>query len=185
MADVLLVDDDGNVLLTMAMALRRRGHEVTVARNGWQALMLLSRHPFAVLVSDVRMPGMSGLELAARARNLECPPRIILTSAQNIEVGAHLAEAFLPKPLDVDELSLLLSNGTPPDNHLAQGRQDVQDAKRASSTHASASSASDSSVPRDLSTSETPPPDVPRKQALAPIVTSMFGAGSLCHGQSS
>ena len=109
MAEVLLVDDDGSVLLTTTIALRRYGHKVTAARNGWQALVMLDRQPFEILVSDVRMPGMSGLELAQRARNLATPPRVILTSAQCIEVGDELAEVFLPKPVDTEELDDILS----------------------------------------------------------------------------
>ncbi|MBV9470820.1 MAG: response regulator, partial [Abitibacteriaceae bacterium] len=81
MANVLLVDDDGSVLLTLAIALRRYGHTVTVACDGNQALLHLKRHQFAYLVSDIRMPGMSGIELASRARRLAHPPRVILTSA--------------------------------------------------------------------------------------------------------
>ena len=109
MADVLLVDDDGSVLLTTTIALQRLGHTVTTARNGWQAMVILSRRPFSVLVSDVRMPGMSGLELAARARALEAPPHIVLTSAQCVEVNDELAEVFLSKPVDTQELHAVLS----------------------------------------------------------------------------
>jgi CheY-like chemotaxis protein len=109
MAEVLLVDDDGSVLLTTTIALRRYGHNVTAAHDAWQALTMLARQPYEVLVSDVRMPGMSGLELAARARALETPPHVILTSAQCSEIEDGVAELFLPKPVDTDELNDLLS----------------------------------------------------------------------------
>lgn len=110
MANVLLVDDDGSVLLTLAIALRRYGHTVTVACDGDQALLHLKRHQFGYLVSDVRMPGMSGIELATRARRLANPPRVILTSAySNIQMRAGMAEAFLQKPIDTERLNALLS----------------------------------------------------------------------------
>lgn len=110
MAQILLVDDDTNVLLTLAIALRRAGHTVTVAQNGWQALNLLRCGSFAFLISDVKMPGMSGVELAQRAHDLNDPPRVVLTSALEIEVSEGLIEAFMPKPVDVARLNEFLAN---------------------------------------------------------------------------
>ena len=104
MAHILLVDDDTNVLLTLAIALRRRGHEVTVAQNGWQALNLLRREAFEFLISDVKMPGMTGIELAERASDLPNTPIIVLTSALDINIEDVPAQHFLPKPLDVAKL---------------------------------------------------------------------------------
>lgn len=114
MAEVLLVDDDASVLLTLSIALRRHGHEVTVACDGQQALQQLSRRHFDVLLTDIRMPGMSGLELAKRACSKPDAPHIILTSA-HYDPGifpnpaAQLAEAFLPKPIDVEKLQAILA----------------------------------------------------------------------------
>lgn len=108
MTQILLVDDDTNVLLTLAIALRRAGHNVTMAQNGWQALNLLRCQSFAFLISDVKMPGMTGLELAQRAHNLNNPPRVILTSALDVDLGEGIAEMFLPKPIDVARLNAVL-----------------------------------------------------------------------------
>ena len=112
MAQILLVDDDTNVLLTLAIALRRQGHVVTIAQNGWQALNLLRRQQFSVLISDVKMPGMTGVELAERAHLLPEPPRVILTSALDIELADGVAEAFVPKPVDVAHLNEVLRRET-------------------------------------------------------------------------
>jgi len=115
MATVLLVDDNGNVLLTLAIALRRHGHSVTVSSDASQALGALQHERFDFLVSDVRMPGMSGIELAAQAAQLERAPRIVLTSAySNLEARDGLAEAYLRKPIDVQQLNTLLSSSPPP-----------------------------------------------------------------------
>jgi CheY-like chemotaxis protein len=108
MAQILLVDDDTNVLLTLAIALRRQGHTVTVAQNGWQALNLLRRQQFAFLISDVKMPGMTGIELAERAHQLPAPPIIILTSALEVDITQGIAEHFMPKPVDVTQLNDML-----------------------------------------------------------------------------
>lgn len=108
MAHILLVDDDTNVLLTMAIALRRQGHSVTIAQSGVQALNILNQQEFTFLISDVKMPGMTGLELAERAHSLDHPPTIILTSAQDVEIKRGIADAFIPKPVDVTELQRFL-----------------------------------------------------------------------------
>lgn len=111
MADVLLVDDDGSLLLTLAIALRRKGHTVTVACNAEQALLHLQRHHFDFLISDVRMPGMSGTELAMQARRLRPSLRVILTSAlSNLPLHEGAIEAFLQKPIEPELLSQLLSS---------------------------------------------------------------------------
>jgi DNA-binding NtrC family response regulator len=109
MADILLVDDDGNVLLTMAIALKRRGHTVTMASDAARAMEHLQKTNFQFLVSDIRMPGMSGFDLARLAHSLPHPPRIILTSAySNIGTPDGLAEAFIQKPVDISALDELL-----------------------------------------------------------------------------
>jgi DNA-binding NtrC family response regulator len=116
MADILLVDDDGNVLLTLAIALRRRGHAVTMASDASRALEHLNKAHFQFLVSDIRMPGMSGFDLARAARSLPHPPRIILTSAySNIGTPDGLAEAFIQKPVDITSLDDLLHHDPPDD----------------------------------------------------------------------
>ena len=105
MAEVLLVDDDDNVLLTLAIALTRRGHNVTKVSDGQKALEVLQRQQFQFLVSDVRMPGMSGFDLARRAHDLSRPPRVILTSAySNIGMPDGFIEAFMQKPVDITRL---------------------------------------------------------------------------------
>ena len=121
MAQILLVDDDTNVLLTLAIALRRQGHTVTVAQNGWQALSLLRREEFAFLISDVKMPGMTGIELAERAHNLPHAPLIILTSALEVDIAEGVAQHFMPKPIDVAHLHEVLLR----DTYLLQDKQHV------------------------------------------------------------
>lgn len=119
MAEVLLVDDDSSVLLTLSIALRRRGHDITVACDAQQALHQLTRHHYDFLVTDIRMPGMSGLELARRVQADARAPRIILTSAHYDPTiapnpAAQVAEKFLPKPIDIEALHHLLSQSSPP-----------------------------------------------------------------------
>lgn len=110
MAKVLLVDDNGSVLLTLAIALRRHGHVVTIAVDGFAALQELKADTFDALVSDVRMPGLMGPELAAHARALQPSLRIILTSAYPSVDSPVGIEAFLRKPIDIEQLHTVLAS---------------------------------------------------------------------------
>ena len=60
---LLVVDDDFSDLRTMKMALEKEGYEVFVANDGRQALELLDREKFALVLLDIRMPEISGYEL--------------------------------------------------------------------------------------------------------------------------
>lgn len=121
MASILLVDDDSSVLLTSSIALRRRGFEVTSADNALQALSQLRRRNFDIVISDIRMPGMTGLELAKHIQALPNAPRIVLTSAHydaKMEPNpAAIADAFLQKPLDIAALCEILE---PAPRHVPQ-----------------------------------------------------------------
>lgn len=116
MASILLVDDDDSVLLTSSIALRRQGHEVVVAGDAQQALRQLEKRRFEFLISDIQMPGIDGLELAARVRAISAAPRIILMSAHYDQrrLPDSLSSAFLQKPLDFDALGVLLGTSPAP-----------------------------------------------------------------------
>jgi CheY-like chemotaxis protein len=65
---------------------------------------ILGCEHFAFLISDVKMPGMTGIELAVRVHALPDAPLIILTSALEVDISDGIAEHFLPKPVDVSRL---------------------------------------------------------------------------------
>lgn len=109
-AHVLLVDDCADALMPMAALLEMCGAQVDTADNGFTALERLRQAHFDVLVSDLRMPGMSGVELvrAMRAdRELDQPLAIAYTgftamaTRDVVEAGF---DAVLTKPLGIDQL---------------------------------------------------------------------------------
>ncbi len=114
MAKILLVDDDESVLFTSSLALRKRGHEVVIASSGEQALQKLHERRFEFLISDIQMPGINGLELAEKVKEIPHKPRIILMSAHYDEqrLPVRLSQAFLQKPLDFDTLNKLLESNS-------------------------------------------------------------------------
>jgi two-component system response regulator HydG len=107
---VLVVDDDAGVRYTLRETLATLpGVAVDEAADGELALKRLAEHPADLVITDLRMPKMDGLELVRRLRQLPHPPRVIVITAHGSErfaVEAMKAGAYdyFRKPFDVDEL---------------------------------------------------------------------------------
>src|SRR5207247_3272141 len=82
---ILVVDDEPDILFSLR-ALLRRDFEVHTAEGGAQALEILHQHPVHVIMTDQRMPAMTGVELLTRARS-DCPEaiRIIFTGYADLK----------------------------------------------------------------------------------------------------
>ncbi len=110
---ILIVDDESEILFSLR-ALLRRDFEVYTAESGAQALEVLRQHKVHVIMTDQRMPNMTGAELLSRARD-ECPQamRIIFTGYADLKavidaINRGEIYRYLTKPWDPDELCLLL-----------------------------------------------------------------------------
>lgn len=107
---LLLVDDEENILKALVRLFRRLGHEILTASSGTEALALLQERPVSLIVSDHRMPGMSGAELLAAAARIRPEAlRIMLTGYADIRAAMEAINEgrvyrFLPKPWDDDAL---------------------------------------------------------------------------------
>jgi two-component system cell cycle response regulator CpdR len=77
MARILLAEDDDSMRVFLARALRKAGHEVHDHADGIRALTWVSEHPVDLLLADVVMPGMDGIELARRASDMWPHLRVI------------------------------------------------------------------------------------------------------------
>jgi two-component system, NtrC family, nitrogen regulation response regulator NtrX len=114
-AHLLLVDDDPNTLASLSRAFRLEGHEATVCDNAARAVELLRTESFDLILSDVVMPGRSGLELLEDLKNAGVKTPIILISGQaNIEMAVKATKLgaldFLEKPLSTDKLLVTVEN---------------------------------------------------------------------------
>jgi two-component system, NtrC family, nitrogen regulation response regulator NtrX len=114
-AHLLLVDDDPNTLASLSRAFRLAGHEATVCDSGARALELLRTETFDVILSDVVMPGKSGLELLEDIKHAGVKTPIVLISGQaNIEMAVRATKLgaldFLEKPLSTDKLLVTVEN---------------------------------------------------------------------------
>jgi DNA-binding response OmpR family regulator len=65
---ILIVDDDEMVLVGLSETLAREGYEVVIARGGYAAVDALSRHSFALVITDLMMPGLSGIGTGSRPK---------------------------------------------------------------------------------------------------------------------
>jgi len=106
---VLFVDDEADFRETLIKRMQKRNLEASGARSGEEALAWLQQNPADVVVLDVRMPGMDGIQtLRAIKRNHPLLEVILLTGHANLEIakeGMQLgAFDYLMKPIDLDEL---------------------------------------------------------------------------------
>ncbi|MGH2570049.1 MAG: response regulator [bacterium] len=113
-ARVLLVDDDDMVRETYESALGLSGHEITTASSGPAALEVLAASPFDLIVTDLSMEGMSGLELAREVRRTDGTTPIVLLSGWAIQqdedqVRAAGVDLVLAKPCPISRLLAAVS----------------------------------------------------------------------------
>jgi DNA-binding NtrC family response regulator len=106
---VLVVDDDADMRELVHDMLKDRGHQVTTAGSGSDALKLLGEQDFAVVLTDLRMKGMQGLELLTEIRRMHADVGVILMTAFGsvetaVEAMKHGASDYLTKPVKKDEL---------------------------------------------------------------------------------
>jgi len=106
---VLLVDDELEFTAALAERLSLRGMDARTAASGEEALRILADDPPLVVVSDVMMPGLGGVELLKRIQERHPGVRVILLTGMSYafdeQEGKRLgAFACLMKPLNIDEL---------------------------------------------------------------------------------
>ncbi len=110
MAKILVVEDDAHIMRVMCMWLSRTGYDVTEARDGKYAQEILESESFDLIVSDVNMPRMTGMELATWLRNEHGSntPMIVLSSrSDQAELASCLDELGIqlhPKPFSPSRL---------------------------------------------------------------------------------
>lgn len=106
---VLIVDDEEDFVITLEKRLKRRGLQVGTALDGPQALELIKEKDFDVVVLDVKMPGMDGLEILGQIKQMKPLIEVImLTGHASIESGIEGMKLgafdYLMKPINIDEL---------------------------------------------------------------------------------
>lgn len=111
---LLLVDDDEVLRERLGKALRERGFEVTTAASGETAIEIARRDAPEFAVVDLRMPGMSGIEVLDALRAIDPATRVLMLTgygsiATAVEATRRGAVGYLSKPADADEVVAALT----------------------------------------------------------------------------
>ena len=106
---LLVVDDEQRFLFTTEKLLNRQGFEVFIAESGGRALKLLEEHDIKVVILDVKMPGMSGIETLKEIKRLYPHIAVIMltghaTVPSAVEAMQMGATDYLMKPVAMDQL---------------------------------------------------------------------------------
>jgi two-component system response regulator PilR (NtrC family) len=113
MPNILIVDDEQSYRQLLSLVFETDGHKIRTAMNGRQALEALAEEPAEVVISDVKMPDMDGIEMLRSLR--ETSPDIgvvLMTAFASVDTAREAfklgADDFITKPFDVEELKLIV-----------------------------------------------------------------------------
>jgi DNA-binding NtrC family response regulator len=114
MAKLLVADDEQGIRQLLTLVFEREGHSVRTAEGGRRALQLLREESADLIISDVKMPDMNGIELLRAARELLPDVAVVMMTAfATVETAREAfklgADDFIQKPFDVDELKLIVA----------------------------------------------------------------------------
>jgi CheY-like chemotaxis protein len=116
---ILLVDDDRALRFVLAALLRDAGHTVETAGDGPEALALVQAGAFDLVLLDIGLPSMSGLDVLARTRARPDPPLVIIMTADDtpeavLESARHQAFRFLRKPFPPNTIVEVVNDAIQP-----------------------------------------------------------------------
>ena len=120
--NILIVDDEPNIVMSLEFLMRKNGYQVGIARNGTEALVAIAETPYDLVLLDVMMPDVDGYQVCRQLRQHpdRADTKVIFLSAKSreadvqkgYEVGADL---YIPKPFStrqlMEKVRELLSNG--------------------------------------------------------------------------
>jgi DNA-binding NtrC family response regulator len=111
---ILVVDDEESLRRVTQLRLQQAGYEVATAADGNEALALLERNPRDLVLTDLRMPGLSGIELLERIKEAHPEVIVILVTAfgtieSAVEAMKHGAYDYIIKPVNAEALKLILA----------------------------------------------------------------------------
>ena len=113
MSSILIVDDEQSYRQLLSLVFQGDGHDIRTATNGREALEMVTAVPADLIISDVRMPDMNGIELLSAVRQSTPDMGVVLMTAfASVETARDAfklgADDFIQKPFDVEELRLIV-----------------------------------------------------------------------------
>ncbi len=127
-AIILVVDDEGAIRYSVTKTLERTGYQVVTASSGEEALAILTERDFDVVLTDIRMPGISGVDLLAQIKEQSPDAVVILmtgyaslgTAVESLRLGAH---DYLIKPSTSEDIRESVKRGVERAHNLQRRRQ--------------------------------------------------------------
>jgi DNA-binding NtrC family response regulator len=113
MSNLLIVDDEQSYRQLLTLVFEGDGHSIRTAKNGREALAILQAEPADVIITDVKMPDMNGIELLRAAReNSPDVGVVLMTAFATVDTAREAfklgADDFIQKPFDVEELKVIV-----------------------------------------------------------------------------
>ena len=129
--NILVTDDEVATLKTLSAVLEDMGYGVATAVNGQEALALIRRQPFNIIIADIKLPDISGLEILETAKELNPETAVIMitghasieTAVDAINEGAY---AYILKPVVMNELDTIINNALREQRLLIENRELVE-----------------------------------------------------------
>jgi two-component system nitrogen regulation response regulator GlnG len=114
---VLVADDEESMRWVLSKALKKKGFSVDLARDGREALALLQETPYDLALLDIKMPGISGLDLLDRLRELKSETLTVIMTAEAsmknaVEAMKRGAYDYITKPFDLDVIDAIIEKVT-------------------------------------------------------------------------
>ena len=115
MARILVVDDEPGIREFLQIMLEREGYEVSSAENGTEAISRFKKKKYDVVIADIKMPKVSGLEVLSSVKEMSPETSVILITAHAsfesaVEAMNEGAYDYITKPFNVDEIKVTVSN---------------------------------------------------------------------------
>ncbi|GLI32958.1 endopeptidase La [Desulforhabdus amnigena] len=127
---ILVVDDEEIARTNLAYILKKEGYRVVTAGNGLEAVKKMKEHSFDLVLTDLKMEGMDGIQLLEYAKQQEPRPEIVLitgyaTVSTAVDALQKGAAHYLPKPVDLDEIRATVRGIRDKKRHLQMTRSPV------------------------------------------------------------
>lgn len=112
---VLIVDDQNGIRILLAEVLKLDGYMTLTAASGLEALQLIEQHTFDLVILDVKMPGMDGIEILARIRKAGLSvPAIMMTAYDELQIideaKSYGILTHFKKPFDISEVRSVIAS---------------------------------------------------------------------------
>jgi DNA-binding response OmpR family regulator len=104
---ILFVDDDPELRGIVAASLAEPGYAIFTARDGYEAIRILANNPVSLLITDIKIPGINGFEVARQARVIRPRIQIIYVSGYSLDRAQRAGPVYgavLKKPLRMSDL---------------------------------------------------------------------------------